>query len=275
MVTDDFTPGYPIDLRSPKRRTRMAPGPTGDFEGMAARVVARLTGERVVIQDDGSRPAMPDIRIDYAVQPPAYVEAVVDIDPAYAAMEAEVWKHPRPIPDDQVWLVRVSGRSNLKQLRRDLPAILRDLHELPGPHADRMARMGVSITGPSEPTPAQPGGIYLLPEGVSGSAIAAWPVFLDWINDFLASSRAADVRAKLAATGAAERHAFVGASFTTPGDAYFALGYEHRQQLPPTAPCLPLEITHLWVWATPGMNRCLAWFPDRGWFDPMDHWATP
>jgi hypothetical protein len=158
----------------------MAQGPTGDFEGMAARVVARLTGERVVIQDDGSQPAMPDIRIDYVDQPPACVEAVVDIDPAYAAMDAEVWKPPRPIPADRVWHVRVSGRSNLKKLRRDLPAILGDLHDLRGPHVDRLARMGVSITGPSEPTPAQPGGIYLLPEGVSGSAIAAWPVF--WIG---------------------------------------------------------------------------------------------
>jgi hypothetical protein len=149
---------------------------------MAARIVARLTGERVFIQDDGSKPGMPDIRIDYAVQPPAYVEAVVDIAPAYAAIEAEVWKPPRPIPADQVWHVRVSGRANLKQLRRDLPAIVRDLRELPGPHIDRTARMGVSITGLSEPTTAQPGGIYLLPEGVSGSAFAAWPVFLDWIK---------------------------------------------------------------------------------------------
>jgi hypothetical protein len=210
MVTDDFTPGYPIDLRSPSRRTHIAQSPTGDFEGMAARVVARLTGERVVIQDDGSKPGMPDIRIDYATQPPAYVEAVVDIDPAYAAMEAEVWKPPRPIPADQVWLVRVSGRSNLKKLRRELSAIVRDPCGPAASYAERLARMGVSINGPSEPTATQPGGIYFLPEGVTGSACADWPVFLDWINNFLASSRAADVRAKLAATGAAERHAFVG-----------------------------------------------------------------
>jgi len=160
---------------------------------------------------------MPDIRIEYAAQPPAYVEAVVDIDPEYAAMEVEVWKPPRPIPADQVWHVRVSGQPNLKRLRRDLPAIIQDLREPPGPYVNRIAKMGVSITGPSEPTAAQPGGIYLLPEGVSGSPFTAWPVFLDWINNFLASSRAHDVRAKLAATDATERHAFVGASFTAPG----------------------------------------------------------
>ena len=278
MVTDDFTPGYPIDLRSPKRRTHMAQGPTGDFEGMAARVVARLTGEKVLLQDDGSKPGMPDIRIDYAARPPAYVEAVVDIDTAYAAIEAAWLKPPRLIPDDQVWHVSVADLANRKQLRRDLRAMIRDLRELPGPHVALPVRTGVSITGPSEPTTTQPGGVYLYVRpgsGVMGSPIAAWPVFLDWINSFLASSSAADIRSKLAATGAAERHAFVGASFTTPGDAYFALEVEHWPELSSADPFLPQEITHLWVWATPGWSRCLAWFPNTRWFDVMDHWASP
>jgi len=50
----DFTRGYPIDLRPQERRKRAAGGAVGDFEGMAARVVARLTGERVIIQDDAA-----------------------------------------------------------------------------------------------------------------------------------------------------------------------------------------------------------------------------
>ena len=226
MVADDFTPGYPIDLRPSDRRTHRAEGPTGDFEWMAARIVARLTGEKVVIQDDGSKPGMPDIRIDYTARPPAYVEAVVDIDTAYAKREAAWRKPPRLIPDDQVWHVRVPDLPNRKQLSRDLRPLIRDLRGLPGPHVAVPVRPGVSITGPFEPTTTQPGGVYLyVPpgSGVTGSPIAAWPVFLDWINSFLASGSAADIRSKLAATGAAERHAFVGASFTTPGDAYFAL----------------------------------------------------
>jgi len=58
----------------------------------------------VVIQDDGSRPAMPDIRIDYADKPPAYVEVVVDIDPYYAAMDAGITNMPIPIPADLIWM---------------------------------------------------------------------------------------------------------------------------------------------------------------------------
>lgn len=120
----DFTPGYPIDLRPLERRMRAAQRPVGDFEGMAARVVARLTGERVVIQDDGSRPAMPDIRIDYATKPAAYVEAVVDIDTSYAAMDAAIFKGVQKLPSDRIWWAHLSGRSNVNEVRRRLPTLL-------------------------------------------------------------------------------------------------------------------------------------------------------
>ncbi len=274
-VIQDFTPGYPVDLRSPERRRHVAEGPVGDFEGMAARVVARLTGGRVVLQDDGSKPAMPDIRIDYEDKPAAYVEAVVDIEPSYAAMEAEIWKPAPLMPADRFWQVNVSGRSKLKDLRRDLPRILASLHGPPGPQeARQFARLGVTVTGPGMPRPGESGAIQLMPEGIYGPALLTWEPFLDWINAFLASGRAADVRRKLAATGAAERHAFVGASFTTPGPAYFALRQEGWPELPGDNPALPPEITHLWAWSVPGIGRCLAWFPDTGWLDPIDHWAT-
>jgi hypothetical protein len=247
----------------------------GDFEQMAARVVARLTGERVVIQDDGSKPAMPDIRIDYVGKSPGYAEVVVDIEPSYAAVAAQIWKPFNPLPAAMTWKVHVTGQANLKRLQRKLPEILGDLQRPPGPSVEReLARMGVTVLGPWAPGPNRPAGIYLAPEGIKGSADLLWEPLLEWIRSFLASDRAADVRKKLATTDAAERHAFLGASFTSPGDAYFALRREGRPQLPSSDPILPPEITHLWVWAVQGHPRCLAWFPDRGWLDVMDHWAT-
>jgi hypothetical protein len=134
--------------------------------------------------------------------------------------------------------------------------------------------MGVTVLGPWPPGPNRPAGIYLAPVGVRGSVALMWDPFLDWIKTFLASEKTADVRKKLAATGALERHAFIGASFTSPGDAYFALRRDGWPELPPGDPILPPEITHLWVWSTPGHSRCLAWFPGRGWLDVQDHWAT-
>jgi len=41
---------------------------------MAARVVARLTGETVTLQDDNSVDGMPDLRIDYGDGRVAYGE---------------------------------------------------------------------------------------------------------------------------------------------------------------------------------------------------------
>lgn len=254
---------------------RAAQGSIGDFEGMAARVVARLTGERVVIQDDGSRPAMPDFRIEYAAKPAAYVEAVVDMDPSYAAMDAAIFKGVQTLPSDRIWWVRLTGRSNVKGARRRLPSLLGG--DLPDEEVVReLARMGVeSIDGPAIPRPGDPGGIHLIPVGVMGSATPTWVPFMDWIAGFLASSKTADVRGKLAATNAPERHAFIAASFTTDGDAFFALDEEGHPELPPSPPALPTGITHLWVWTTPGIGRCLAWFPEVGWIDVRDHWATP
>lgn len=270
----DFTPGYPIDLRPPERRLRAAQGPVGDFEGMAARVVARLTGERVVIQDDGSRPAMPDIRIDYAAKPAAYVEAVVDIDTSYAAMDAAILKGVQTLPSDRIWWAHLTGHSNVNEVRHRLPTLLET--RLSGEElTQQLASMGIeSIDGPAIPRPGQAGGIHLVPAGVTGAATPAWASFLDWLATFLAASKTADVRRKLAATNAPERHAFIAASFTTNGDAFFALSEEGRPELPVSDPVLPPEITHLWVWTTPGIGRCLAWFPDTGWFDVAHRWAT-
>jgi len=253
----------------------MAEAPVGDFEGMAARVVARLTGERVVIQDDGRKPATVDIRIEYTDKPVAYVEVVVDMDPPYAAMEAEIWKSALPMPAKRVWWVRASAKSRpVKELRKELPRILGSSHGSLSPQEiQQLGRLGVTVSG-GMPRAGEPGVIHLLPEGILGPARLTWEPFLDWIKTFLTSDLTEDVRRKLAATGAAERHAFIAVSFTTPGPVYFALRYDGRPELPDSNPSLPQEITHLWVWSVPGIERCLAWFPDTGWLDPLDHWAT-
>ena len=84
------------------RRVRSARlGPVGDLEGVAGRVIARFTGAQVVLQDDGSADRMPDIRIEYPDRPPAFVEVVADIAPAYAEIARRVadpsstWESPR------------------------------------------------------------------------------------------------------------------------------------------------------------------------------------
>ena len=37
----------------------------------------------------------------------------------------------------------------------------------------------------------------------------------------------------------------------------------------------PRHVRRRWVSVTLGHSPCLAWFPDRGWLDVIDLWATP
>lgn len=64
----------------------------------------------------------------------------------------------------------------------------------------------------------------------------------------------------------------LGVSYSSPGEVFFALAIDERT-LPSEAPALPAEITHLWL-MNPSGDRCIAWFPDRGWFDVARNWAT-
>ncbi|MDH6119323.1 hypothetical protein ABH930_000565 [Kitasatospora sp. GAS204A] len=51
-----------------------------DFEYTAGRVMAQLTGEHVILQDDGSSHSMPDIRIEYADGRVGFGECWMDLD---------------------------------------------------------------------------------------------------------------------------------------------------------------------------------------------------
>jgi hypothetical protein len=287
---EGYEPGYPVDDRTDDMRARSFRSHLGDFELAAARVVARLSGERVVLQDDNSVAAMVDIRIDYGDRPPGYVEVVTDIDQAYSAMASAIRGQVQvPAPDlGRIWHVTVSPDANIKRLKRDLPSRLAlvqqvgtlfetvawdqhlDSHDVEAVRA--LATSGV-VQLASRPVGAdEQSKAIIYGMGTGGPAIQDWDAFNDWLTTFLHDARQADVLRKLAATNAAERHAFVGMSFSTAWLAYHALSDDY-QGLPGRPPQLPAEVTHVWVWANP-TGRCVAWFPDIGWFDPTSRWAT-
>jgi hypothetical protein len=273
-VPNRVVPSGVIDRRSEAQRLRNFESYIGDVERNAAQIVALVTGGQVTLQDDGSQDSMPDLRIDYPDTPPAYAEVTVDINQNYAEMAAQVFRYS-PFPADWRWRVHIDVPSpRLKELRCRLPELLGHLHERPSDEVmQQLTGMGLSVYGPYPPGPNCPAGIHVRAEGVTGSA--SWETFLRWIKEFLSSERTRDVRRKLAATRASERHAFIATSFTSPGDAYFALSTSTRPALPPCDPGLPPEITHLWTWSAQPHNRCLAWFPGAGWIDVKDHLRPP
>ena len=131
----------------------------------------------------------------------------------------------------------------------------------------RFLALGINSVASAPLGDGEAGAIHIIPAGASGLAQLDWLSFLGWIEQFTNCGALADVRSKLAMTGADERHVFIGVSLTTPWEVLYPL---HREitDLPSGPPLLPAEITHLWIWGTQLPDRCLAWFPDRGWFDP-------
>jgi hypothetical protein len=284
--------GYPDDDRPDQQRRSAAASVVDDVERLAGRVVARLTGEHVVIQDNGSSDSMPDLRIDYTDRPAGYVEVWADIDPRYAAMSAAVARrqHLLPAPGlGRVWWARTSGSCRLGRLDRELLPLLAEMqtdgevfeivaeHEHlrrnPSPNVRRALALGIVGLASRPVRDGEHGAVHLVPQGISGPVNVTWQVFLDWVKDVLSSPETADVRDKLAATGAPERHAFLGASFTSPWGVFYALSDEHNS-IPPLPPVLPEQVTHLWVINAQLPERCLVWFPERGWLDAERQWAT-
>ena len=292
----DFRPGYPIDLRRPDQRARAERGPVGDLELSAGRVVARLTGKRVYVQDDGISDGMVDIRIEYADCETAYLEVTTDIESGYAAMWSALMKSgqiPQVVPMAKLhrrWSVTLSGASHRQRRSFDaeLEALLASLEATgltfqwvtpvealkasPDASVKRLLDLGVVslCSAPAQPTD---GSALLYPDGIAGQLVNSWEPFLNWISETLASPKLADVRQKLMRTGSAERHLFLGITSTSPAEVYFALTIREHG-LPAVAPTLPTEITHLWLWNVAGGDRCVVWFPDRGWLDAARHWVT-
>ena len=263
----------------------------------AARVTSRFMGARVVIQDDGTSGRVPDLLIDYPDRQAAEVEVVVDMDPSYGATYAGLLRWygqipaELPVPEsDRVWFVVPAAGANAKRLRKELPpailTIAATLDEIPGTmtwiegiepgapeKSDPLRRLGISDIGSRPTEEGENGKVFVYGPRLYRSGDDSWPGVLEWISEFLASPARDDVRRKLGASFSAERHVFVAASFTSPWGAFDGLGNEDAP-LPERAPDLPAEITHLWLWTVPPVGRCLAWFPDRGWFEPRDDWAT-
>jgi hypothetical protein len=238
----------------------------------------------VVIQDDGSHNAMPDLRIEYPNRPLAFAEVVAHMDPAYGRM----WHHTirasaLPLPGlDRIWHLTVSTTCATRDLKAALPQTLAaltsngltfdhhhgidQLHHFDDHEVAALVAAGV-VGIDSRPIRAgERAEVSLGPEGAIGPLTVDWDAVMDWLDEVLAWPSMLDVRFKLADTGAAERHAVIGVTWSSPGDAVFALS-RRNSSLPTRPPQLPEEITHLWLLGTPGFDRHLAWYAEHGWFD--------
>lgn len=286
--------GYPEDRRTDVQRSKAAADHIGfDFERMAGRVVARFAGEHVIIQDDGSAPMMPDIKIDYVDGRVGYVETWIDVDPRRAMVAGALHKTPTLLTPalGRVWTVRVNGNFKLKNRDHWLPELLAELEDEgnvfeivtspenlqghPSPTVARARALGINSLASRPTVDDETGEIRFVVWETDGRSDVSWGEFLDWIKATLFESNAHMLgnRGKLARAGGDERHAFIGVTYTSAWAAFHALTHD-ADSLPPEPPELPEEITHLWLMPAQSGDRCLAWHPDAGWFDPSTRWAT-
>jgi hypothetical protein len=219
------------------------------------------------------------------------------MDREYASTYASLLKHGRGIPmtielysTDRMWWAGLAPGANVKMLQEriadaidrffkrlgdDVPGVMALTDRLPPiEEVAALRALGVAEIGSRPLVDDEAAVIHLRTASILGSSVVLWSELLDWIRNFLRAPETADVRAKLANSGAEERHAFVAASHSSPWAVYHLLNREMSGDLPTEPPDLPAEVTHLWLLAVPPTGRCLTWWPDRGWFDPRHGWAT-
>jgi hypothetical protein len=241
------------------------------------------TGVPVTQHDDGSEPAMHDLDIRV---PGEAVEAV-EVTAAVDERATELWKvanrDGRWVAPDLGggWFVYVDPRAPRRRarLRRDLPLFLQELESLgigeyPSPtvapsHLEPAAsRLGV-VRARQNRT-AYPGSIYVQPElpldQWAGFAQPKADAIATWISHFLTDERCADVRQKLAASGATARHAFVIVA-ALPGVPFAVTDVLIRDDaaVPTIPPELPNEITHVWIASTWSSGIGFRWDANSGW----------
>jgi hypothetical protein len=306
--------GYPTDLRTAAQVAAAASGVLGDIEARAARVVARLTGENVTIQDDNSRDGIPDIRIEYLDGKVGLVEVVTDVNPHYAETVRQISRQngaqsSLEIPWElysedisRVWFVTVSAQANIRAVKTHLPPLLIKM-ELGGEtfvtqvsreclllsasaNVNALVSLGVVEVSSRAPRSDGPdahrnGVILVYPDGIGGPFDVTWEQFTLSIDELLSSKLVQRKVAKLRANECDERHLFIGVSYTSQWALFHALSMD-VSSVPLDPPAVPNVVTHVWLMSAGIAGRCLVWF--RGeqwcgwtgptWLDAAYHWKT-
>ena len=288
---DQWQPGYPVDFRGPELAKRDASGPYGDFESRAGRIVARATGLKTVLQDDNRAAAIPDFRLEQNGDVIAIGEVVTTSDERRAEQLRAFGRGELDIESDELactWWVTVDPKANRKKLRQTLVPLLASIEAAgehlafvgslhsskPGVHMDRLRALGVTEAVCDSGARTGRGQVIGHLPGIEGLLELDWPTFDGWLGKYLSSEICLRKRDKLVgSTPVNARHLFIGVTWSVPWAVLRVLEDDARD-LPPTSPSLPTGVTHLWLFGAELPSRCLAWWPDAGWFDTRQCWAT-
>jgi len=286
-----WQPGYPVDLRGEVVARRAAQGAYGDVEYAGARILARATGERVVLQDDNGADRIPDIRIEHEDGRLGLGEVVSVVDEARAAELAAFRDGGLDLfSDDLRWQWWITAPATVRRagLRQPLLGVLAEMEKLgerppmlapidpatAGRGAQQLLQLGVTqVSANSEPGD-RGGCVHWQPEGIGGHRDVDLEQFRGWLDGFLDGPMAKQKMGKLLVVqGHMDRHLLAGVSWSAPWPVVRLLDGDVGV-LPVQDPHLPRGISHLWLWGCEMSDRALAWWPERGWFDVANRWVT-
>ena len=242
-------------------------------EEWARRIVEKELGRSVVVNDDGSRPGMYDLRIGPANAPELAIECVGAVDQT----RAETWnvgpaKGPLELPLRGDWIITLTPSARIKVIKKRLGPLLQELEDRGhssfsvyralrwGDSAvfEELESLGV-VSGSCFRLPGT-GKVSLTMEGTGGAVDSQGTAVPGWVGQFLRDPAREDVLRKLQLSDAAERHAFI---FVVLGgvpwsvDYYMNFGGE-LDQLPTEAPNLPHPVTGVWI-VGPFGQKGLRW----------------
>lgn len=240
-------------------------------EEWARRILQKELERSVVINDDGSKPGMYDLRIGPADAPEMSVECVGAVDPILT----ETWnvgraKGPLKLGITGDWSITLGPRARIKAIKQRVEPLLRELEgrglrDLPVAYTpkghdpalfeeleslDVVHAFCYRLPGTGE--------VHLGVEVIGGAVDPQSTEVPQWVSEFLRDADRRDVLRKLRRSGATDRHAFVLVSFA--GVPWLVESYltGGLAQLPVEAPGLSHPITGVWVVSELG-RRGLHW----------------
>lgn len=258
--TDAGPPRLIAGVRQRKLMSMSEPQIT--FEECARRILERQLRRPVVLNDDGRKPGMYDLRVGNADTPDIAIECVGAVD----HVRTETWnigpaKGPISLNLAGDWHVVLKPHARVKEIRRRLEVVLRNCEaaainsftpvnwSLKHHHPDIFGALAAlhieSIACFREGNGT--GKAYLCITGVGGAVDTRGLAIPGWIAEFLRAARQKDVISKLARSGAVQRHVCVGVSFAGvpwPVESYLGTRADH---LPETSPSLPPPLSAVWI----------------------------
>jgi hypothetical protein len=248
-------------------------------EEWARRIVEKALGRSVVINDDGSKPSMYDLRIGPADAPELAVECVGAVDQT----RAETWsvgpsEGPLELALQGDWIIMHTPSARIRTIEQRLGPLLREL-ENRGLNEFSVARAlrwrdsavcekldSLGVTAGSCFRLPGTGKVSLMMTGTGGAVDSEGTAVPGWIGQFLRDPAQEDVLRKLERSDAAEHHAFI---FVSLGGAPWEVDYyfnftEELDPLPAEAPNLPQPVTGVWIVGDLG-QKGLRWNGSAWW----------